>query len=86
MTFFLLLVLRVLEHPDGTKLSSRELKNMGQEHPTSGGVAASYKDGSLFRVPSRKTAIAGVLISEWAYGRISNADVKEGDVVGKSRI
>ncbi|KAG8985223.1 NADH pyrophosphatase [Tulasnella sp. JGI-2019a] len=78
-------ILEVLNHPDGTKMTTRELKNLDQEHSTSGGLASGEKAPPSFRVPNRKQAIAGVLISEWACGKIGNTDVRSGDI-GKSKI
>jgi NAD+ diphosphatase len=72
-------VLAVLAHRDGTNLSKR--------HPGGGSGAFAHSDPSIkhrinesgqqeedsppFVVPP-KTAIAGVLISEWAHGRVKH--------------
>ena len=48
-------ILKVLDHPQGTDLSPTAPPQPGEQDPP-------------FRVPP-KTAIAGVLISDWAYGK-----------------
>lgn len=74
-------IISVLEHPLGTNLARREYKKLdenAQPEPSSNNTQTMQKadeqardapvDLPPFRVPPR-TAIAGVLISDWAYGR-----------------
>ncbi|KAH7345018.1 NUDIX hydrolase domain-like protein [Rhizoctonia solani] len=70
-------VLSVLAHPDGTNIRRREYKNFdeAQDHSTKAAAAAGPidpqppKDQPPFRVPPQ-SAIAGVLISQWAKGEV----------------
>ncbi|CAE6448399.1 unnamed protein product [Rhizoctonia solani] len=70
-------VLSVLAHPDGTNIRRREYKNFdeAQDQPTKAAAAAGPidpqppKDQPPFRVPPQ-SAIAGVLISQWAKGEV----------------
>jgi len=55
-------------------LSSRELKSMNLEHQTANpreNVTSDDLKPPAFRVPSAANAIAGVLISKWAYGHVN---------------
>ena len=71
-------ILAVLDHPEGTNLSPRESKPKDAPKATASGAlegdANTAKETELktdepaFRVPPI-TAIAGVLISDWARGR-----------------
>jgi NAD+ diphosphatase len=73
-------VLEVLRHPNGTVLSPRGSKRLdeivsgqtveegGSQAVEAGVVAKSQNDEPPFRVPPR-SSIAGMLISEWAYGK-----------------
>ncbi|KAJ7582815.1 NUDIX hydrolase domain-like protein [Mycena floridula] len=66
-------VLEVLNHPDGTNISGRELKKLGDLEGTKGvnvDAITKNKNEPAFRVPPT-TAIAGVLIRDWAEGRIN---------------
>ena len=56
-------VLKVLEHPLGTPSSGRELKHLTEQEIADFGKPP-------FKVPAASQAIAGNLISEWAYGRV----------------
>ncbi|KDN50205.1 hypothetical protein RSAG8_01541, partial [Rhizoctonia solani AG-8 WAC10335] len=70
-------VLSVLAHPDGTNIRRREYKNFdeAQDHSTKAAAAAGPidpqppNDQPSIRVPP-KSAIAGVLISQWAKGEV----------------
>lgn len=68
-------ILTVLNHPDGTNITRSDHKKMGniidgnkqvdtQPNPE------TKRDGPPFRVPPT-TAIAGVLIRDWADGKLS---------------
>lgn len=52
-------IIAVLEHPEGTNFSPNSISKSGKDDPP-------------FRVPP-KTAIAGVLISDWAHGKSLDA-------------
>ncbi|CAE6481409.1 unnamed protein product [Rhizoctonia solani] len=70
-------VLSVLAHPDGTNIRRREYKNFdeAQDQSTKSATVAGsidpqpLKDQPPFRVPPQ-SAIAGVLISQWAKGEV----------------
>lgn len=72
-------ILKVLEHPDGTNISGRDSKRLdeivsGQKPDSFASQLATTQDSGTdanapaFRVPPRGS-IAGVLISDWVYGR-----------------
>jgi NAD+ diphosphatase len=72
-------ILKVLEHPDGTNISGRDVKRLdeivsGQKPDSFASQLATTQDlgkdenAPAFRVPPRGS-IAGVLISDWAYGK-----------------
>ncbi len=65
-------VLGVLNHPEGTTFSGREHKIMNDTVDgtnTAEGTEVQKPDVPAFRVPP-VTAIAGVLIRDWAEGKI----------------
>lgn len=74
----------MLSHPGGSTLTNHELKNL-DDNSVARNVGTEVVDLPKYRVPPRKQAIAGVLISEWAYGKVTNKDVNPGDVK-RSRI
>ncbi len=84
-------ILAVLVHPDGTKIGSRnpEKPFPKQESSTAGPltgdaaakansaqVSVSQGQGPPFRVPPL-TAIAGVLLSDWAYGKVVIGETRQ---------
>jgi len=83
-------VLAVLAHPDGTNIRRREYKNFdeAQDHSTkptgAGGPSEPPASDDLpaFRVPPT-SAIAGVLISQWARGEVSGLGTSTGNLKGK---
>ncbi|ELU41680.1 ATP-dependent RNA helicase drs1 [Rhizoctonia solani AG-1 IA] len=78
-------VLAVLAHPDGTNIRRREYKNFdeAQDHSAKSATAAGsidpqpLNDQPPFRVPPR-SAIAGVLISQWAKGEVPGLSSNNG--------
>ncbi|GAB1518902.1 NADH pyrophosphatase [Rhizoctonia solani] len=78
-------VLAVLAHPDGTNIRRREYKNFdeAQDHSAKSATAAGsidpqpLNDQPPFRVPPR-SAIAGVLISQWAKGEVPGLSLNNG--------
>jgi len=60
-------VLQVLAHPEGTTMSRREAKNFDEELKRPGTPDAEKPP---FRVPNAAQAIAGLLITDWAHGKI----------------
>lgn len=67
-------VLSVLAHPDGTNIRRREYKNFDEAQDHSAKATGPVdpqapKDLPPFRVPPT-SAIAGVLISQWAKGEV----------------
>ncbi|CEL57694.1 hypothetical protein RSOLAG1IB_02438 [Rhizoctonia solani AG-1 IB] len=80
-------VLSVLAHPDGTNIRRREHKNSdeAQDHSAKPATAADsvdprpVKDQPPFRVPP-PSAIAGVLISQWAKGEVLGLSSSESGV------
>lgn len=83
-------VLAVLAHPDGTNIRRREYKNFdeAQDHSAkpsgAGGPNEPHASGDppAFRVPP-PSAIAGVLISQWARGEVAGLGSPIGNLKGK---
>ncbi|KAG8734144.1 NADH pyrophosphatase [Ceratobasidium sp. 423] len=81
-------VLSVLAHPDGTNIRRREYKNFdeAQDQSTKSVTAAGPidpqppKDQPSFRVPPQ-SAIAGVLISQWAKGEVPGLSSNYNDAI-----
>ncbi|KAG8875958.1 NADH pyrophosphatase [Tulasnella sp. 332] len=78
-------ILEVLNHPEGTRMTTRELKNLGEASSTVGSGAPGARAPPPFRLPNRKHAIGGVLISDWAHGKVANTDLQSSEM-GKSKI
>ncbi|KAG9101037.1 nucleolar DEAD-box protein required for synthesis of 60S ribosomal subunit [Ceratobasidium sp. 370] len=81
-------VLAVLAHPEGTNIRRREYKNFDEAQDRStkaaaaGTEAQASSDLPAFRVPP-KSAIAGVLISQWARGEVTGLGEGIGTLKGK---
>lgn len=81
-------ILAVLAHPDGTNIRRREHKNFDEPQDHSGKPAAAAgpidppKDLPPFRVPP-VSAIAGVLIAQWARKEVSGLSVDHTVLKGK---
>ncbi|KAG8754220.1 NADH pyrophosphatase [Ceratobasidium sp. 428] len=81
-------VLAVLAHPEGTNIRRREYKNFDEAQDQSTKAAATgsepqtSSDLPAFRVPP-KSAIAGVLISQWARGEVTGLGEGTGTLKGK---
>ncbi|KAG9074169.1 NADH pyrophosphatase [Ceratobasidium sp. UAMH 11750] len=81
-------VLAVLAHPEGTNIRRREYKRFDetQDQSTKAADAGTEPQASTdlpaFRVPP-KSAIAGVLISQWARGEVTGLGEGTGTLKGK---
>ncbi|KAG9126797.1 nucleolar DEAD-box protein required for synthesis of 60S ribosomal subunit [Ceratobasidium sp. 392] len=81
-------VLAVLDHPEGTNIRRREYKNFDEAQDQSTKAAAAESDPQAssgipaFRVPP-KSAIAGVLISQWARREVTGLGEGTGTLKGK---
>jgi hypothetical protein len=68
-------VLAVLRHPQGTNFGGRDRETATEERLNSAGAsdAKDYVDDPPFRVPPSNSSLAGVLIKDWADGKIPEA-------------
>lgn len=80
-------ILAVLNHPTGTKFSGRDYKKLNDladgTKTADTSAPETKEDEPPFRVPPT-TAIAGVLIKDWAEGRIGFSPQTRGKGLGSN--